>query len=351
MNISPTPPRAEIDPVNEELRAMFEHLSKGDAAYLPSKFWQKLNERNLGQLGANGLDNFKRTVAQNYFTWVVGVRDPQFRYLLRAMTPKDWPRLLHGILPTDQSSSMPRVRQVELALFTRMLWTLARRADSLELMLEMEEPVLGNPFRIYLDGKLISQDLANSVLEFYSIREVFAPSPKERFTVAELGAGYGRTAHVFLKAFPRCRYIVVDIPPALYIAQYYLTRIFADRKVFRFRPFLAIDDVRSELDDADIVFLLPHQAEMLERKCVRLFINISSLHEMTGDQIAMYLRLIGGLTEGHFYTKQWKVSLNPDDAISIRLEDYPIPGTWEQLYLRTPKVQVSFFEAMYRVTD
>jgi len=339
----------EKNPVNEELKSMFDCLSAGEAAYLPSKFWEKLNKINLGQLTDEGISNFKRTIAQNYFTWVVGIQDPQFQYLIRTMKITDWPRLLKGVFTADSSSSIPRMRQVELTLFTRMLWTLAERTDPLGLMAGMEEPALGNPFKICLRGKLISQDLANSLLEFYSIREVFSPSPKERFTIAELGAGYGRTAHVFLNAFPRCRYIIVDIPPALYVAQYYLTRIFPDRKAFRFRPFREIEEVKNEMDASDIVFLLPHQAEMLEKNTIRLFINISSLHEMTRDQLALYLILIDRLTDGYFYTKQWKVSINPEDGISIRHEDYPIPEVWDRLYLRTPKVQVSFFEAMYRV--
>lgn len=336
--------------MNEELKAMFDCLSAGKAAYLPSKFWETLNTKNLGQLADGGISNFKRTIAQNYFTWVVGIQDPQFRYLIRKMKTMYWPRLLKGVFTTDRSSSIPRMRQVELTLFTRMLWTLAERTDTLGLMAGMEEPALGNPFKIYLGGKLISQDLANSLLEFYSIREEFSPSPDERFTIAELGAGYGRTAHVFLSAFPRCRYIIIDIPPALYIAQNYLTRIFPDRKAFRFRSFREIGEVKTEMDASDIVFLLPHQAEMLEKNAVRLFINISSLHEMTRDQIALYLKLIERLTDGYFYTKQWKVSSNPEDGISIRQEDYPIPEAWKRLYLRTPKVQVSFFEAMYRMT-
>jgi len=339
----------EINPMNEELKAMFDCLARGKAAYLPSKFWEKLNTKNLGQLDDEGIGNFKRTIATNYFTWVVGILDPQFRYLIRKMKITDWPRLLKGVFTIDESSSLPRIRQVELSLFTRMLWTLAERTDSLGLMAEIEEPALGNPFKIHLGGKLISQDIANSLLEFYSIREVFSPPRSERFTIAELGAGYGRTAHVFLKAFPRCRYIIVDIPPALYVAQNYLTRIFPKRKAFRFRAFQEIGEVITEMDTSDIVFLLPHQAEMLEKNAVHLFINISSLHEMTRDQIALYLKMIDRLTDGYFYTKQWKVSVNPFDKISIHFNDYPIPDGWVELYLRTPRVQVSFFEAIYRI--
>ena len=93
--------------MNEELKAMFDCLSAGKGAYLPSKFWEKLNTKNLGQLDDGGIGNFKRTIAQNYFTWVVGILDPQFRYLVRKMKTTDWPRLLKGVFTIDRSSSIP----------------------------------------------------------------------------------------------------------------------------------------------------------------------------------------------------------------------------------------------------
>ena len=83
-------------------------------------------------------------------------------------------------------------------------------------------------------GRRISQDLSNSVHELYSATAAGAPGAGG---VLELGGGYGRVAWVFLHEFPRSRYIMCDIPPALGIAQQYLSELFPDRRIFRFRHF------------------------------------------------------------------------------------------------------------------
>jgi len=333
--------------MNEIMQSMFDCLSHGNPVYLPSKFWEALNTKNLQQLEGEGLDNFKQTVAQNYFTWVIGSADQQFHYLLKHTNLFAWPAILEGIFTHDPSFPLSRKQQRELIIFTRMLWKFSGKIDSEHLLECIVEPIEGNPFRILLKGKLISQDLANSVLEYYSIRENFKTPTCEKTTICELGAGYGRNAYVFLKALPNCKYIVIDIPPALYISQHYLTTIFRDKKIFTFRPFDRFNDVENEFNNADIAFLLPHQAEMLPEKSVDLFINISSLHEMKIDQIQAYFILIDKLTKGFFYTKQWLVSHNPADGITVIPKDYPVPSTWRQLYHRKAKVQTHFFEAMY----
>lgn len=333
--------------MDETLHSMFDCLSHGDATYLPSRLWEELNTKNLQQLETSGLDNIKQTVAQNYFTWVIGHSDQQFRYLARHTKLSSWPAILRGIFDHDPSFPLNRKQQRELKIFTRMLWKFTERIDSENLLAHIEEPIEGNPFRIFLNGKLISQDLANSVLEYYSICEHFTASTTSKDSICELGAGYGRNAYVFVKALTSCKYIVIDIPPALYVSQHYLTNIFPEKRIFTFRPFRRFSDVEKEFNDADLAFVLPHQAEMLPEKSVDLFINISSLHEMRKDQIDAYFTLIEKLTRGYFYTKQWWVSQNPADGITITPKDYPVPRNWTLLYLRKAMVQTYFFEAMY----
>ena len=41
-------------------------------------------------------------------------------------------------------------------------------------------------------------------------------------------------AYAMLKAYP-CQYLVFDIPPSLAISQWYLSQVFAGRRIFRFR--------------------------------------------------------------------------------------------------------------------
>jgi putative sugar O-methyltransferase len=333
----------------ETLQRMFDCLKSADPRWLPSQFWSKLNEHHLAQLRAHGIENFKRTLARNYFTFVPSVIDNQFRFLFRHTHWFDWRTICSDFPQFDQSRGLTRKQHVELVLFTRMLWRYAEQRDSQGLLRTIAEPAAGNPLDITLDGRPVSQDLANSVLEYYSIVGGSGLAQDAAVTICELGAGYGRDAYVFLKTLPKCRYIIVDIPPALYISQKYLSGLFPEKKIFRFREFGADGMLPAELATAEIAFLLPHQAALLPAESVDLFINISSLHEMRMDQIRAYLDLIGRVTRGHFYSKQWFVSKNRHDALRIGHTDYPIPGHWRCLFLRPAAVQAAFFEALYAI--
>jgi putative sugar O-methyltransferase len=335
----------------KSLEPMFRGLKQGNAVYLPSCFWERLNHQNIEALDQHGYKNFKQTIARNYFTWLIGPTNNQFRYLIRHTKTTAWPSILKRIFVRDPSSKLNIGRQIVLSFFTRMLWKFAESIDTKGLLKSLEEPQEGNPFKIFYEGRLISQDLANSVLEYYSIREQFHPQKDDITKVCELGAGYGRNAFVFIQAFPNCKYTIVDIPPALYIAQRYLTSVFKDKRIFSFRNFENFNEVHEELQSADLSFLLPHQAELLPAKEMDLFINISSLHEMRMDQIKAYFRLINRITKGYFYSKQWLVSCNPYDNVTIRHSEYPVPSNWKEIYHRKAKVQDSFFEAMYAINS
>ena len=335
--------------MNTVIQEMFDCLANNGGVYLPSRFWQELNTRNIQQLESSGLQNIKRTVAQNYFTWVVGLRNDQFRFLALRMKWGDWPKVLSRLPTYEPSTGLSRTRFLELCIFSRMLWIFAERFDKHHLLQKIPEPEFGNPFPVFYQDRLISQDIANSILELYSILEPLPLAFTARITICELGAGYGRNAFVFLKAFPKCRYIIVDIPPALYISQEYLATMFPDRKIMRFRPFKDFSEIKDEFEQADVIFLLPHQAEQLAEKSIDLFINISSLHEMTREQITAYFTLINKLTCGHFYLKQWKKFKNATDGITIAEADYPYRDSWQKIFSRTARAQPNFFEALYKI--
>jgi putative sugar O-methyltransferase len=331
---------------------MFDCLASGPAIYQPSKFWEMHNAQNIEELEKEGFGNFKRTLSRHYFTWLIHRKDPQYVFLSGQTPWLPWLKMLpSAVLSYDptEAKSVNRRQQIIMQMLTRMLWRYTMLRDPEKLLARLAEPAEGNPPKVRQDGKLISQDVANSALEYYSVREHFQAANSEAVTICELGAGSGRDAFVFCNAFPHCKYIIIDIPPALYISQRYLTAVFPGKKVFQFRPFDDFEEVRAEFEQADLVFLLPHQADLLPPKIVDLFLNISSLHEMKLEQIAHYLGLIDRLTKGFFYSKQWQESINAQDDLKVRIEDYPIPAHWKTLYVRQAKVHVQFFEAMYQL--
>jgi putative sugar O-methyltransferase len=329
----------------DTLDRMFAALERGDRIFWPSEFWKEHNRRNIEDLKLRGLGDLKRTVAKTYFTFV---EEPdQFMYLARRMRFADWPRILSGALRL-QDDGLSFQHSVQLSLLTKMIWLYAQRQDSSGLLDRLDEPEVGNPFRITLGGRLVSQDLANSVLEYLSISSAVKLDQNIK-SVCELGAGYGRNAFVFMKALPSAKYIVVDIPPALFVSQYYLTEVFPDRAAFRFREFASYESVQREFEASRVAFLLPHQLKLLPKKSIDLFINISSLHEMLPSQISAYLELVDEVTSGWFYMKQWRRSMNRYDRIVVEKSHYPIPPGWRELFNRTPLVQRKFFEALYAI--
>ncbi len=208
----------------------------------------------------------------------------------------------------------------------------------------LSEPEIGGAPRIRSGGRLVSQDMANSVIEFDAMDEGGRLTSSS--TVCELGGGYGRTAYV-VKKLHQCRYIMIDIPPALAVAQWYLSQALPDAKIWAFREFESFDDVRDAFEAADLIFLLPHQIEMLPDDYVDFFLNISSLHEMERDQIANYVDQIGRCVRrgGHFYLKAWKASRAPIAGGALAYEDYCLEG-WNEVYHREARVQTEFFEAL-----
>jgi putative sugar O-methyltransferase len=210
------------------------------------------------------------------------------------------------------------------------------------------EPLVGNPLIVRDGANAVSQDLCNSVHEFYSSTRG-VDIDRKGFSVFELGAGYGRVGFVFLKALESSNYTIIDIPPALYVAQSYLSTVFPDTKVFAFRPFQSYADIKEEFESARIRFIGAHQIKLLPDKSADLFINISSLHEMTMEQIHFYLEQIDRLTRGHFYMKQWRRSRSVANGFRIRENDYPIPRRWKAIYRERHPLQRMFFHALYSV--
>jgi putative sugar O-methyltransferase len=337
--------------MKERIHEMEQVLALGKAEVQPSRYWLDLNRQNSEQLAESGFENFKRTIAKNYFTFMrLWPWDAQIRYLMRHLPASVALRCLFRTFSPVKHAYIPLLESWVFNFLTNLLWEYARRNHG-EILDEIAEPPLGNPPQVVREGRLISQDLANSIIEYHSIAAGLPAMDRIR-TICELGAGYGRNAYVFLKLLPSVRYVVIDIPPALYVAERYLSEIFPTKRVFEFRGFASYEEVRTELEAADLVFLLPSQMEALPRESVDLFINISSLHEMRIEQIRYYLREIERLTrkDKFLYLKEWKRSVVPLDNVKILESDYPVEH-WQKIFWREAKVQSTFFEALLQKTQ
>jgi hypothetical protein len=62
------------------------------------------------------------------------------------------------------------------------------------------------------------------------------------------------------------------------VSEKYLSEIFADKVIFRYREFSKYKEIRPEFEESDIAFILPTQLELLPEGSFGLVQTISSLH-------------------------------------------------------------------------
>ena len=315
-----------------------------------SSSWRILNRKNLDQLLLDGYRNFKRTIGLNYFTFPVQAGDPQIAALEGLVGAAEARRLwdVARSLPDDSGLAIV-ANQAHYRYMVLLLAAYVSSVDRLDLLDRLEEPADGNPFLVRAGSRNVSQDLLNSLLEYYAISDEVPFSSFRR--ILEIGPGYGRNAYVNLNLHPRLQYTMVDIPPALYVAQRYLSEQFPQLGIFQARNFDRFDDVQEEMENASIVFLLPHQLQKLPPQRFDLALNISSFGEMTRPQIEHYFGLVDRLTKGHFFTKQWQELKNPFDQLVLNADEYPVGADWHTVFKRPCKVQPTFFEALYRIGE
>lgn len=349
------------------LDEMFREIERAEAIYQPSRFWEFFSESNVRFLGWGGEENFKRTVNQNYFNFIPELAgDPKVAYLDEL--ERRLGSVPHDAYSIEDPDHDPQLwwswydsylifkgdRESRLRLYKRFVATLfeyALREDRVGLLDRLEEPALGNPLRIRRDGRLVSQDLANSALELDTLFEgakLGEPAPGTWF--GELGAGYGRLGAVLLNRFP-VRYAVFDIPPALHVSQWYLSNLFPSRRVFRFRHFERFNEVEAELRAAEIAFFTPNQLALIPDRFFPVMMTVSSLHEMRREQVGHYLGLLGRKAACEIYLKQqWRYP-NPHDEIVIEARDYVAPPGWQVSLARTDRVNPEFFEQVLTRAD
>lgn len=336
------------------LNNMIAELRKAPSLYFPSEFWKKLNKLHKNQLLNKGFDNFKRSITQHYFNWkILMIMRHQLSPIISGLRKGNFSPIFNSrfLNPRMENNShltsFNKLSSYIYGLYVAYLRDYISHKDKFKLLDKLDEPLVGNPFLVEYKGKNISQDLCNSIHEFYSV--FGSVNPQKLTNVAELGAGYGRLAYVFLKALPKSSYCIIDIPPALFISQEYLVKVFPKETIFCYRSFSSFKEIRREFEAARIKFIMAHQIELMPKKYFDLVISVSTLHEMTRKQIENYIYQIDRIANGYFYNKQWRKSYTKDNS-RIKENEYPIPKKWQIVYQHRHPIQKLFFEALYKIT-
>lgn len=256
--------------------------------YQPSKLWKRLSKKSSRYIDEFGYENFKRTVGIVY-------NDYFFDYEKEKMAD-------------DYSDKL------------RETWDNLYKVYPNDYLDEFSEPNIGNPLAIEYRGRLVTFDLASSLIEIALIISNF--KPKSIKSIKEIGGGYGRLASILYRFFSDAEYTLYDIEPSLSLAKRYLGDI--TKHPFKFES-----------------------PDMLSGDC-DLLIAMDCLHEMTRKQVFDYFSYANKHAK-YFYYSCWNKTKIHEDGIEWNKEDYPVRESWEPLYLGPHRMRTNFFEAFYKI--
>jgi putative sugar O-methyltransferase len=303
-----------------------------------SRYWHHLNAINLEMIARDGADNYRKNVSFNYYTWTEIDEDKAgslFRIAGSAQSP--YRELFR------QQPGLAATLSVQHNILIAALYAAVMARPVARYFAQVRERVTDSTPHLMIDGKPVTQDRLNSLLEFERISLLGDFADR---TILEIGAGDGRTAACMMSLIPSVKYIIADIPPAVFLCSQNLRRLFPDRRITM--AFTASSQLSALIRDNDLIFIFPHQLRLLANKSIDLFLAVDCLHEMTKTTINDYFAQIDRLATT-FYMKVWSSTQVPLDLHRLTRDDYPVRAHWKKVFDESCVFPSNFSEMGYRL--
>jgi len=196
-----------------------------------------------------------------------------------------------------------------------------------------------------VDGKWVTWDYLLSVEEVITMLQLESRLLSEHLTVVDLGAGWGRIAHVLMTLNPRLSYVIADIPVSLIIAQAYLPQHVPTATII---PYTKNRDVKSfdrgTLQSGEIRFCGAQDLARFADASVDVFINVFSFQEMTMQQVTEYVDIVDKIAQGGLLYHQQRLK---GDVLTR--ENFPCKLDWSPQLDRLSIFSPAYFEAAYTI--
>ena len=322
--------------IPEDLRMVIDEFSKSQSSKFVSKYWNYINVKNLKQIiNDRGIENYANTVALNYYTFLSTSLDME-KDLLESISGENHIsneeiNKHHSGLGLENSKNYNKIVLKLFSLIKKL-----NLVDKLKSISDKGFLGFNDPF-LTLDSIKVTSDKLNSLLDYKKFQESF---PNQKFnTILEIGAGSGRFSEVFLTFNEGCKYIICDIPPSIYINYIRQKKVFSNKKIKFCFDIKTNKEFLINLKENDIIFIFPHQIELIENNNIDVVVAIDCIHEMEKKTIKYYFENINRFAK-MIYFSVWNKTAVPLSGsfkfLSNRLDsnsrkDYQIPKEWKMI--------------------
>tara|TARA_B100001057_G_scaffold179264_1_gene180023 strand:- start:231 stop:1115 length:885 start_codon:yes stop_codon:yes gene_type:complete len=208
---------------------------------------------------------------------------------------------------------------------------------------------------IKIDKMILTQDKLNSILEFINIKKILNIINSQSLNFLEIGAGSGRTTETIISLLnesTKIKYVIVDIPPAIYINYLRMKNNYSNKKIVLAINIDSEDSLKKMYYENDIMFIFPHQLNYFKKKEFDITVAIDCLHEMDKKIIKFYMESIDR-TSNHLYYKVWDKTHVPyafNNFLSAKdKRGYQIKDSWKMILNEKSVFPSNYSEFGYKI--
>ena len=320
--------------IPKDLKKIFNSFLNSGSYQYCSNYWKLLNIRNLKQIMfQGGIKNYANNIALNYFTFLDTPLEME-KKMLKSISNIEV-TLKGKIFKQNKYLGLKETDHLNRLIIK--LYYLVRKLKLKSKLSQLSDKGFldFNDHFLKINNENISTDKLVSLLDYKKIDEKINLTKVKR--VLEIGAGSGRFTQTILTFNKNIKYIICDIPPAIYISYKRLKKVFKNKKIKLCFDCHNYESFKKYLNQNDILFIFPHQIKLLKENMIDLTIAIDCIHEMDKKTIKYYFCNINNFSKLCYFSV-WKQTRVPHSSAfkstsnyldSSSKTDYQIPTNWK----------------------
>lgn len=333
---------------NEELIFFIDNYVKSESYNFTSRFWSTRNVKHLSLLlNSEKDDELDYEISSDYFTWLES-SNSRIKTLIDNLNDQVFDE---KFTLAKKQKFITHHKSLQHNVILMLLYKHLKLNDKknyFDILKNKKSFTENNPF-IEIENNKVSQDLVNSIIELYEIEKNLNIFKKDiKMSFFEVGAGNGRMADAITNIYNNSNYVICDIPIASYICYKRFKKNYPNKKVVCVYNLNTTEEIMNSIKVNDIIFILPHQIELIEEKYFDIVIALDCIHEMNKKTVKFYMKNIDKISK-FFFMKVWENTDVPYEFnrnLNIHDNSYEFLSKWKLI----KKEKSIFPSSFYNIT-
>ena len=285
--------------IEKNLKEITDSFINSESYNFVSNYWSYLNIKSFKQIiNHGGIKNFANTVARNFNT----------RYHLDEIEIQQSCEKTKNDLINFKFDLFKKHEYLNYTQSTHyntniaLLYLNLKKKRIFEKLKDLSDRgYLGfnDPF-LEIDNVNLTTDKINALFDYEKIDKFV--KLQNINSILEIGAGSGRTSQAIMTFNQNLRYIICDIPPAIFISYTRLKKTFPDKKIKLLFNHKNEKSLMDEINNNDISYIFPHQMKDIQNKSIDLTFAINCIHEMDKKIIKKYFHQINKFSNLFYFS-------------------------------------------------